>query len=193
MKKKVILGLVAVLGIAGIASAVMANEGFTKKEPQKSIKIVPIHHKETIGDLVYEIQLSKNQFDLDNEIEVYAKVTNIGKETMTYVSGSSSCPNHVVIDIVHQESNTSLAIKQGEACTSDLGTSILAPAQTVEDKWIFIPKQWINSKLEPALTGTYDVEVALPPESIEFTEDQPEAKNQRASTKTSIILTGKTT
>jgi hypothetical protein len=68
---------------------------------------IPIYQKETIGSLAYGIQLDKNQFGLDDEIEVYAKVTNVGKETITYVSGSSSCPKHVVIDIVHQESGCS--------------------------------------------------------------------------------------
>lgn len=189
MKKKVILGLVAVLGIVGTTSVVMSNEGFTMGETtQSQTKMVPIHQKATIGNLEYEIQLDKNRFGLNDEIEIYAKVTNVGKEKMIYVSGSSSCPNHVVVDIAHQETNTRLAIKQGETCTADLGTSELAPAQTVEDTWIFIPKQWIKSKLEPADAGTYDVKVALPPQSIHFTEDQPQAENERIGTETQITL-----
>jgi hypothetical protein len=97
VKKKVVLAL-AVLGIVGIASIVISNEGFAMKETQKQTKIVPIYQKETIGSLAYGIQLDKNQFGLDDEIEVYAKVTNVGKETITYVSGSSSCPKHVVME-----------------------------------------------------------------------------------------------
>lgn len=74
MKNKVILGLVAVLGIVGIASVIFM------KETQKQTKLVPIHHKETFESLANEINLGKNQFGLDDEIEIDTKVTNIGKE-----------------------------------------------------------------------------------------------------------------
>ncbi|MFC5653853.1 hypothetical protein ACFPYJ_33035 [Paenibacillus solisilvae] len=147
-----------------------------------------IYHKETIGSLAYEIQLAKNQYGFDDEIEVNAKVTNLGKETLTYVSGSSSCPSHLSIDIVDQESNTRLATEQGKACTSDLRTSKLDPGQTVEDKWVFIPKQWIKSELEPANAGIYDVKVALSPEINLSSENQQEHKNQRVAAKTEITL-----
>lgn len=163
MKKKVIYGLVAILGIACIASVVLM------KETQKSNKIIPIHHKETFGSLAYEIKLEKNQFDLDDEIEVYAKLTNAGKDTVTYRSGSSSCPTHVGIRIVNQKTNTILATKpleDNQGCTADDGISQLAPAETVEDMQIFIPKQWIKSELEPVNAGTYDLEIFLPDISL---------------------------
>ncbi|MCA0757066.1 hypothetical protein KP806_18550 [Paenibacillus sp. N4] len=152
-------------------------------------KLGPVLHQETIGDLAYEIKLSKNLFGMNDEIEVITTVTNRGKEALTYVSGSSSCPNHAIVNVVHQESNTILSAKQGEACTLDLGKSKLEPGQKVEDKSIFISKYHSKSGLEPALSGTYDVKVSLPPEDIESTEDyQSKQINARPSTKTQIIL-----
>ncbi|MEV5027759.1 hypothetical protein [Paenibacillus sp. LPE1-1-1.1] len=150
----------------------------------------PVLHQETIGDLAYEIKLNNNHFGMNEEIEVFTTVTNLGKEALAYVSGSSSCPNNAFINITHQESNTILSTKQGEGgCTSDLGMSILEPGQMVEDKGIFISKYHSKSGLEPALSGTYDVKVSLPPEGIETTEDyQSKLINPRPSTKTQIIL-----
>ncbi|RCW40846.1 hypothetical protein [Paenibacillus prosopidis] len=149
----------------------------------------PVLHQETIGDLAYEIKLSNNHFGMNEEIEVFTTVTNRGKETLTYVSGSSSCPNHAAVDIVHQESTTRLAIKPYGPCTADLGKSILEPGQVVEDKSIFIGEYYSKSGLEPALPGTYDVEIALPPEDVKRTEDyQSIPINPRPSTKTQIIL-----
>ncbi|RCW50285.1 hypothetical protein [Paenibacillus prosopidis] len=149
----------------------------------------PVLHQETIGDLAYEIKLSNNHFGMNEEIEVFTSVTNRGKEALTYVSGSSSCPNHALINITHQETNTNLSTKQGEGCTSDLGISTLEPGQKVEDKWIFISKYHSKSRLEPALSGTYDVKVSLPPEDIEITKDyQSKLINPRTSTTIQIIL-----
>ncbi|WP_054028703.1 hypothetical protein [Bacillus sp. FJAT-28004] len=174
--KKVFLVLVFVLVVAtGCSSA---------------SKVIPIQFEETIGDLAYEIQLSKNQYEMNDEIEVNAKVTNLGKEMLTYVKGSSSCPNNVWIQIVNQDSNRYLANKPvDQSCTSDLAKSQLAPAQTVEQKLIFVPKYYGKSNLEPAIPGTYDVKVSLPPEDIETTEDyQSKLINERPSSKTSIMV-----
>jgi hypothetical protein len=150
----------------------------------------PVLHQETIGDLAYEIKLSNNHFDMNEEIEVFTTVTNRGKEVLTYLSGSSSCPNHAFINITHQESNTNLSTKQGEGgCTQDLGMSTLEPGEKVEDKWTFISKYHSKSGLEQAISGTYDVKVSLPPEDIEVVEDnQSKLINPRPSTKTQIIL-----
>jgi hypothetical protein len=152
-------------------------------------KIKPVLHQETIGDLAYEIRLSKNRFGMNDEIVVYTKVTNRGKETLTYVSGSSSCPNHAIVNIINQESNTRLARKPYGPCTTDLGKSQLEPGQVIEDMSIFIAKYQSKSGLEPALPGTYDVQIALPPEDLRITEDyQSIPINPRPSTKTPIIL-----
>jgi hypothetical protein len=109
-------------------------------------------------------------------------VTNRGKEALTYVSGSTSCPNRAVVNIVHQESTTRLPIKPYGPCTADLGKSKLELGQVVEDKWIFIA----NNYSKP---GTYDVQIALPPEDIRTTGDyQSIPINPRQSTKTQIII-----
>ncbi|MWC26913.1 hypothetical protein [Paenibacillus sp. MMS18-CY102] len=125
-------------------------------------KIKPILYQETIGDLAYEIKLSKNQFELNDEIVVYTKITNQGKQVLTYVSGSTSCPSHAFINVIHQETNDSLAIKPYGPCTSDIAVSHLEPGQTVEDVSTYITQ--LDSK-ETSPLGTYDVQVALPPGS----------------------------
>jgi len=181
MKKKTIMGL-AVLGIAALVS--IASLIFSARKEQTSI--VPIHHQETIGDLAYEIKLDKTTFDSKDDIVVHAKVTNIGKETIPYVSGSSTCPTHVSIAIIQQESKEELAIKPNDRpCTADWGTSKLVPGQTVEDSGIFISKTWVNSELEPALPGTYEVKVSLP-NHTELPGSEP--KEPRAVAKTQINL-----
>lgn len=149
----------------------------------------PVLHHETIGDLAYEIKMSNNHFGMNEEIEVLTTITNRGKKALTYVSGSSSCPTNAVVNIVHQESSTRLAIKPSGDCTADQVTSKLEPGQVVEDKWTFNAKYFGKSGLEPAPPGTYDVQIALPPEAVRITEDyQPIAINSRPSTKTQIIL-----
>lgn len=109
---------------------------------------------------------------MNDEIEVYAKVTNLGKETLSYVEGSSSCPNLINVQIINQKSKKYLAFKPVDrACTDDLSRSQLAPAQTVEQTFIFVPKYYGKSVLEPALPSTYDVFVSLPPEGMEITDE----------------------
>jgi hypothetical protein len=133
----------------------------------------PIVHKETIGDLAYEIRFAKNEYGMNDDIEVEAKVTNIGKKTLIYVSGSSSCPTHVGLEVINKEdSNMRLALKPSdEPCTADLGHSELAPGETIESNWIFIEKYYVNNKLVPADPGTHVIKAALPPEDIDITED----------------------
>lgn len=149
----------------------------------------PILHEETIGDLAYEVKLSNNEFGMNEEIEVVTSVKNLGKEPLTYVSGSSSCPSHAVVRMIHQESTTELAINPGETCTADLVKSVLKPGEMVEDKQIFISKYYSKSELKPAYSGTYELRVSLPPEDVEITEDyQSKPINPRMGTKTQIIL-----
>lgn len=95
-------------------------------------------------------------------MNVYAKITNVGTETIPYISGSSSCPTDINLSIVHQKSNTLLITAPPKDCTLDLVTSQLKPNQTVEHRWAFIPKQWINNNPEPAEAGIYDVKISLP-------------------------------
>jgi hypothetical protein len=119
-----------VLTACGITSEQKTNLATPQVEVNQvdPLMLEAIHHNETIGNLSYEIQLAKNQF-LDDEIEVSAKVTNLGNETLTFVQGSSSCPDPFFIDMVHQESSTRLAIKQGENCTADISSSKLFPGE----------------------------------------------------------------
>ncbi|CAN7743695.1 hypothetical protein [Paenibacillus sp. LjRoot56] len=151
MKKKLIIGLI----IIAIAIVVLVF-------PQKPRNIEPIQTQVTIGNLVYDIQLDKNQFSRYEEISVHTKVTNIGNETYTSLSGSSSCPSHLSVEIVHEKSKKELSIKPGGDCTADLATSKLIPNQTVEDTDTFIPKQLEQYGLKRAKTGSYEVRVALP-------------------------------
>lgn len=157
LKQRVIYGLFMVLCISGIASIVMIME--------KDTPIHSIHHVESIGSLGYEITLDKNQFALDEVIEVEAKLTNIGNETFTYQSGSSSCPTHIEIRIVNKNKKTGLVMRPGEkGCTFDESITQLAPAQTVENKYLSIPGNTSDFYGKPVPSGTYYVEVYLPSE-----------------------------
>ncbi|GMK49170.1 hypothetical protein PghCCS26_63000 [Paenibacillus glycanilyticus] len=177
MKKRVIFGFVAVLGLTGIASV---------KGMHKQTVYAPCH--QTIGSLAYEIQLDKNHYLLNDTIRVHAKVTNVGTEPITYHSGSSSCPLHIGVEIVNQESKLSLEgqpiIKS--ACTTDDNNSELAPAQTVEDDWTFYtPKKWRPSKIKNSYAGIYDVKVGLFPATSVFLSEQPE-RHEDAMTQLTI-------
>lgn len=174
MKNKRLLSLVAALAVASAASLAAFTNVFAMNGSQRSMEpAAPIHHKETIGNLAYEFRLDSNQYSLNDEIEVYAQVTNKGDEPITYTSGSSSCPTHVGVELVHQETNTRLATKQsGRACTADLVASKLAPGNTVHGTWTFIPEQWQDSKLIPGDIGDYDVLVSLPDANSPFAQSQ---------------------
>lgn len=143
----------------------------------------PVLHQETIGDLAYEIRLSKKYFGMNDEILVLTTVTNRGDEALTYVSGSTGCPRHVVINIVHKESTARLESKSHNACKADITKSTLEPGQQLEAKSIFIAEHRSKSGFEPALPGTYDVQISLPPEDLETTNDyQSIVINPRPST-----------
>ncbi|CAM3070666.1 hypothetical protein PASE110613_15240 [Paenibacillus sediminis] len=150
-------------------------------------RVVPIHYKETIGDLAYEILLSKKQFGLNDEIAVYAKVTNIGKNSISYGSGSSSCPNNLLIQIVNKNSKEYLNAKleldaTRKACSTDINSSELKPSQTIDQKLVFVPMSGKN-RADP---GTYDVKVSLPlKRHSAFLADKPKLY---PSVKTSIII-----
>lgn len=177
MNKKAIIGLMAAITVASAVSLTAFTDIFAMGGQRAPIKPAPIHHKETIGSLAYEFRLDSNAYGLNDEIKVYAKVTNVGSETIAYTSGSSSCPIDVGVSIVHQDTASRLAIKQENiSCTADLGSSELAPNETVEEDWTFIGKQWIDSKLEPADTGAYDVRVALPSANAELHGQQSAEK-----------------
>ncbi|RAP77320.1 hypothetical protein [Paenibacillus montanisoli] len=167
-----------------------AEIGFIVEKPKLMDKANPILHEETVGELKYEIRLSKDHFEMNEEIVVDAKVTNLGKEPLTYVVGSSSCPTHINVRIINQESKKYLAFKPvDQACTDDISNSQLEPSQTIAQTFKFVPKFYGKSDLEPALPGTYDVVVSLPPAGIEITEDyQSKPINERPKAKVSIIL-----
>lgn len=151
MKKKYFLAIAIIV----IAAAVFV----IAKRPTN---IEPIHSKITVGNLTYEIQLNKNQYNRYETITVHTKVTNIGNETYTYLSGSSSCPSHLSVEILHEETKNELSIKPGGDCTADLRSSKLAPNDTAEDTDTFIPKYWGGASLKRAKIRTYEVRVSLP-------------------------------
>ncbi|WP_435171816.1 hypothetical protein [Paenibacillus glycanilyticus] len=132
---------------------------------------------------------TKNRYGINDDIVVKTKLTNQGEDTLTYVSGSSSCPKHAVVNIVHVETNKRLEIKPYGPCTADLGKSKLKPGQTVEDTDIYITKVYGKSGQELAPLGKYDIEVALPSEDIRSTENNHSVPiEQRQSVKTQIVL-----
>ncbi|GLX66323.1 hypothetical protein [Paenibacillus glycanilyticus] len=142
---------------------------------------VPVHYQETIGNFAYEIKVNKNEFTLNDKIKVYAKIKNIGNETLSYNSGNSSCPVPLWIGIVNQESNKSLnlATKTHSSCTTDLHISHLEPNQSVEAELEFKPKY--GKKRAPR--GIYDVKITLPSPSIFLVKDK-----EYPSAKTSISI-----
>ncbi|WP_166246490.1 hypothetical protein [Paenibacillus turpanensis] len=161
----------------------------------------PVQYEKTVGDLSYVIRLSKQQFERNEEIPVYAKVTNLGNETLTYVKGSSSCPVHISVEIINQESMKSLAHKQESdipaACTADLIKAQLKPNQTIEQEFVFIGKHYggriLESptpriKLDPAPPGIYKVQISLTPEDFIIEDHQRKTINPRPSVNTSIVL-----
>ncbi|ACT01490.1 hypothetical protein [Paenibacillus sp. JDR-2] len=173
--------------IAVILLSMICITGCSFDNEAKGIK--PILYKETVGNLAYEIMLNKNRYKMNDEIVVKTKITNQGKDTLTYVSGSSSCPNHAVVNVIHVKSNKRLEIKPYGPCTADLGKSKMKPGQTVEDTDIYIAEVYGKSGQELAPLGKYDIEAALPPEDIRSTENNHSVPiEQRQSVKTQIVL-----
>lgn len=154
MKKRLLFGFV-IIGIALVLFAIFNHS----PEPQNT---VPIHSKITNGDLVYEFQLDKNQYRVNEEISINVKVMNIGKDTKTYLSGSSSCPSHFIVEVALDQLKKELSNYIGENCTSDLSTSKLPPNQYVEETYTFTAKELFGSFLKRGKTGTYEVRVSLP-------------------------------
>ncbi|MCM3626158.1 hypothetical protein M3194_02100 [Paenibacillus glycanilyticus] len=147
----------------------------------------PATYKETVGELAYEINLNKNSYDRNDEIVVNTRITNLGEESINYVSGSSSCPNRAIVKISNVKTNAELAIKPYGPCTDDLGTSQLKPGQTVEDTHIFVAKVYEESGLKTARPGKYDIEVKLP-EDLDMTGNNHSASIKCLSVKTQTTL-----
>ncbi|WP_336773216.1 hypothetical protein [Paenibacillus sp. MMO-58] len=173
--------------LAIILLSMICITGCSFDNEAKGIK--PILYKKTVGDLAYEIKLDKNRYGMNDDIVVKTKITNQGEHTLTYVSGSSSCPNHAVVNIIHVKSNKRLEIKPYGPCTADLGKSKLKPGLTVEDTDSYMTKIYGKSGQENAPLGKYDIEVALLPEDIRSTENNHSVPiEQRQSVKTQIVL-----
>lgn len=159
MKKSIIFCL-AIL-IFGIASVVFINKGFTLRANQKQINIVPSQYKGTHGTLAYEINWGKNEFGIDEEIIVGTKMTNIGSETIMYISSGRgpSCDNDISIKIINEKSKKEYFLNEKVICTMDVRSSKLDPGQTVESKWKFTPPM-------PVESGVYELMVYLPKVNI---------------------------
>ena len=80
----------------------------------------PILQHETIGDLEYEVKLRNNRFRITEEIEAITRIKNLGNKDITYVSGSSSCPDRALVELIHQQSNTQLARKSRGDFTAEV-------------------------------------------------------------------------
>lgn len=159
MKKKVILGL-TILGVFSVASVVLLNERITLTRKQMQTNIVPIQYKGTNGTLAYDISFAKNEFGIDEEIIVGTKLTNMGSETIAYISSGPgpSCTTDIIIKVMNEKSKKeyfSFSPNERVICTMDVRSSKLDPGQTVESIWKFTPTMAVES-------GTYDVMVYLP-------------------------------
>ncbi|MBB3112162.1 hypothetical protein FHS18_004240 [Paenibacillus phyllosphaerae] len=177
MKRLWVIGAIAAVIVIGIAAYFIVGEG-----PDQREEAAPIAIQETIGDLAYEVHLDQDRFGLDDKIIVRTKITNLGSEKLSYVSGSSSCPRHADVNIAHEQSGTQLT-NPSQICTSDEVTSILEPGKAAEGEIEFLPEQWKGNKLVPAETGAYEVTVALP-----LNREQIELKMKRETVKTTIVL-----
>ena len=163
-----------------VISIVILTACGVTSEQDDLFMLQPIHYTETIGNLSYDIQIAKNQFSLDEEIEVTSKVTNVSDE-IVHLYGSTSCPHAFTIDIENQQSTMSEEPREKEnffpkstslvwrskVCTADLGGRDLDPGNTFEDKVYFVTKQRIHSELMPAKLGKYNVTVYYPSKSPE--------------------------
>lgn len=170
MRKKILL-------IAGLSTVIFLSACGTKT--------MEINHKETTAssedgvfkkeavfieaikeNLNFEIELNQQSFDLDDEIIIRATATNIGSSNFVYVSGSSSCPSHLSIKVISQQTGHQLMIKptnESRECTDDLNVSELPPQESVMKEAIFLPKELIGTSSVPANGGTYDVIVTIQP------------------------------
>ncbi|TYP79857.1 hypothetical protein [Paenibacillus methanolicus] len=125
----------------------------------------PIHIRQTVGGLAYDVRLASNRILAGDEIAVDVKITNTGEKPIVYISGSSSCPVHAVVDIAHRATGARLAEKPGAICTADLVASELKPGQTADDRVLLTTSVWRSSGEEPAPLGDYEFAVALPSEN----------------------------
>lgn len=151
----------------------------------------PIHHEERVGDLLYVIDLEQDVYKRGEIIRVNAAVTNLGDVPLTYISGSSSCPRHVSVDIIHEKRGEPVRLAPAPTrygCTSDLNSSTLEPGQSETNEYGFITRYWeIDSKSAPA--GTYRVhfKMARADESF-FAKGKPEPEEKFAGSSFTIRI-----
>ncbi|NGZ74448.1 hypothetical protein [Saccharibacillus alkalitolerans] len=124
----------------------------------------PIHHVERVGDLLYTIDLEQDIYERGDMIRVRAAVQNLGERTFNYISGSSTCPTDVKIDIAHAKQGEKVRLGfQKHACTTDLGFGSLAPGQSTGNEEVFSTEYIQGNDSPPAPAGLYEVKFDLHP------------------------------
>lgn len=176
MRKKRGLALIG-LAVLAVAAVLLTMQQHWMFDPTP----MPIHHEQQVGDLLYVIDLEKDTFKRGERITVDAAVTNLGDVPLQYVSGSSSCPVHVSLDISRVDSDKPIHLANaplGHGCTTDLVSSSLEPNQSVSYRSTFLTQYW-KMDLKPAPPGTYNVEFKMSRAGEEFFaigKPQPEEK-----------------
>lgn len=155
MRKKILLAAFLLVTLISVLLL------FEKQEPETAnIPSKPVHYKERIGDLLYEIDMEQDVFDKDEPIPIKAKVTNLGDEPLVYYVGSSSCPLNISLKVVHSKKGSSLW-NGIEACTADLVISTLEPSQSTEKEETFSGELYNGGRIKKAPSGTYNVEFSM--------------------------------
>lgn len=156
-KYRFALSLAAVVGMMPLILGLRAA-GVFDGPPQ------PVHHEERVGDLLYVIDMEQDTYKRDEKIVVQSAVTNLGDVPLTYMSGSSSCPIHVSVEIVHEQQGDPIHLAPaplGHGCTTDLSFSTLQPGKSQSGEDAFMTRYWKIDSI-PAPPGLYRVQFMLP-------------------------------
>lgn len=141
------------------------NNVSTSREPVETVnEIKTLLHQETKDNIAFELKLNQNKFVLGDEITVIAKATNTSDKVVHYQSGSSSCPIHILLSVKSKETGRRLIPKHSEEsrpCTDDLNVSSLEPGQSVLEKMVFLPYEWVHHVQEEAYGGEYKAEASV--------------------------------
>jgi hypothetical protein len=122
----------------------------------------PSLYKETKENIAFEIQLNDNEFDAKSDIIITATITNVGNKAIGYYSGSSSCVSHLGINIISKDTGRLLMKKPPKeiiTCTEDIGTAMLEPQQSAQEKKVFLPIETMPSLDGVAASGEYEVKI----------------------------------
>ncbi|MCD8501882.1 MAG: hypothetical protein LRY71_09665 [Bacillaceae bacterium] len=134
----------------------------------------PIENKEKPS--IYEVTKENLRFAVtsnqeNDEIIIEASVTNVGNDSVEYYAGSSSCPQHIGIQVFSQQTENLSLIKLPEEfpiCTDDIHSQTLEPGETVKEEVTILTIERVDSAVEPAYGNSYDVVVTFNPVTKEW-------------------------